>query len=592
LEEIREGNQRYVDWRTTIKLRYYGYTAEVYNNLYTELESSVKIFVTNHGLEIRYHSGRRAAQGQTEKEMMENVIKRISSGDENLIHWAQKLQLVEDSCDNDTAGSKEDVRESLHGYPEEVYNNLYKELESSVEFFEVNHGFEVQYRNGVRAAGGQTSGECINNMIKQISEGDEHFAKWTQHLQLVEGSSDDDTVGSRQGVTESQPEHTNEREMQIPNPSSKCDYSTASSSSTSGSSQSSSEIGNLKIVTDYKPRRERSQRSTPPLYETECEESHISPKRLFHNDCSEQEIHVQDASEQELNNSASQGTMAMLSEVRARDKEFDQDNLLNNFMRIDGQNSANSSSSTNSSSHTSRKSPPGSRFIDDQAQGAGKDDDSTNSSMSLSSKESATSYKSPSQNQIDGNIMSPVRLSPNGRRTRIPYTDREKHALLKGYKKFGRKWAKILADNSKIFEPNRRSNVDLKDLHRILSPNSSSSTNSSSQTSRKSPPGSNHFINDEFEDNSNPKRRQRIGDVNDQLAQGPRTSTKNQAEHGRRTRIPYTEREKLALLKGYKKFGSEWAKILKDNLEIFEPNRRSNINLKDLHRTLAGRKPR
>jgi hypothetical protein len=56
----------------------------------------------------------------------------------------------------------------------------------------------------------------------------------------------------------------------------------------------------------------------------------------------------------------------------------------------------------------------------------------------------------------------------------------------------------------------------------------------------------------------------------------------------RAKRIPYTEVEKECLLKGVRKFGvGRWSDILEHYSDVFNVNQRSNVNLKDLYRTLT-----
>ena len=56
----------------------------------------------------------------------------------------------------------------------------------------------------------------------------------------------------------------------------------------------------------------------------------------------------------------------------------------------------------------------------------------------------------------------------------------------------------------------------------------------------------------------------------------------------RAKRIPYTEVEKECLLKGGTKFGEgRWSDILEHYSDVFNVNKRSNVNLKDLYRTLT-----
>jgi len=53
-------------------------------------------------------------------------------------------------------------------------------------------------------------------------------------------------------------------------------------------------------------------------------------------------------------------------------------------------------------------------------------------------------------------------------------------------------------------------------------------------------------------------------------------------------RIPYSEEEKGALLQGVEEFGKgEWRKIRDHYADIFDVNKRSTVNLKDLYRTLT-----
>ena len=53
-------------------------------------------------------------------------------------------------------------------------------------------------------------------------------------------------------------------------------------------------------------------------------------------------------------------------------------------------------------------------------------------------------------------------------------------------------------------------------------------------------------------------------------------------------RIPYSKEEKDTLLMGVERFGTgEWVKIRSYYDEVFNVNNRSNVNLKDLYRTLT-----
>lgn len=54
----------------------------------------------------------------------------------------------------------------------------------------------------------------------------------------------------------------------------------------------------------------------------------------------------------------------------------------------------------------------------------------------------------------------------------------------------------------------------------------------------------------------------------------------------RQKRIPYSEEEKRCLLEGVKQFGKQWRDILAHYDYVFSVNNRSNVNLKDLYRTL------
>jgi len=56
----------------------------------------------------------------------------------------------------------------------------------------------------------------------------------------------------------------------------------------------------------------------------------------------------------------------------------------------------------------------------------------------------------------------------------------------------------------------------------------------------------------------------------------------------RQKRVPYSEAEKKALLDGVVKFGKgEWRKIRDRYADVFDENKRSTVNLKDLYRTLT-----
>jgi len=63
---------------------------------------------------------------------------------------------------------------------------------------------------------------------------------------------------------------------------------------------------------------------------------------------------------------------------------------------------------------------------------------------------------------------------------------------------------------------------------------------------------------------------------------------KESPNKGRKKRIPYSEIEKSSLLKGVNRFGiGEWRVIQEYYSDVFKVNERSNINLKDLYRTLT-----
>ena len=58
--------------------------------------------------------------------------------------------------------------------------------------------------------------------------------------------------------------------------------------------------------------------------------------------------------------------------------------------------------------------------------------------------------------------------TPKKKQKRIPYSDAEKEALRRGVVKHGfGQWAIILSSN-KVFKANGRTNVNLKDLHRVM----------------------------------------------------------------------------------------------------------------------------
>ena len=69
----------------------------------------------------------------------------MSKGKDTCIHRQDKLQLVDDSDDDDSTNGEQHDVESLHGYPEEVYKNLYQDLVSNVKISEVDNQFRVQY---------------------------------------------------------------------------------------------------------------------------------------------------------------------------------------------------------------------------------------------------------------------------------------------------------------------------------------------------------------------------------------------------------------------------------------------------------------
>ena len=55
----------------------------------------------------------------------------------------------------------------------------------------------------------------------------------------------------------------------------------------------------------------------------------------------------------------------------------------------------------------------------------------------------------------------------------------------------------------------------------------------------------------------------------------------------RKRRVPYTEAEKRALVEGVARCGvGEWKEILAHGKDVFQPNGRTNVNLKDLYRTM------
>mmetsp|Transcript_32976 Transcript_32976/g.69404 ORF Transcript_32976/g.69404 Transcript_32976/m.69404 type:complete len:589 (+) Transcript_32976:173-1939(+) len=54
-------------------------------------------------------------------------------------------------------------------------------------------------------------------------------------------------------------------------------------------------------------------------------------------------------------------------------------------------------------------------------------------------------------------------------------------------------------------------------------------------------------------------------------------------------RIPYSDEEKISLLEGVQTFGvGKWADIREEYEDVFKVNKRTNVNLKDLYRTLTG----
>jgi hypothetical protein len=534
----------------------------------------------------------------------------MSKGNDTFIHWEQNLQLLDDSDDDDSTGGEQDDVESLHGYPEEVNNNLYQDLVSNVKISEVDNQFLVHYRDGTTAAQGPTRQKCIDKTIKLMSEG-------VDCLKFTEYSNDSDTDGSIEDVRESQPYNPN---MATSTPtSSKCNHSTTSSSSSSNGSSHSSGRAGKRIVTGSKRKLQRSQRSTHTIgsnRETSGSnrEGPISPKRLFRNE----------SYEQKLNGSASKGVMGVLSTVFDHEEQIDQQNLLNNSSR-NGQQHL-----TNPSSHTRRQTPPISTLlIGDQAPAAESNDGIISEIHVRSSRESAdkkimennsqasptrkrkcnngmSPIRSPSQNRNHENSMSPKRTSPNGRRKHIPFTNEEKNAVLEGHEKYKNNWVKIREENKAIFGQNERTGVDLKDLHRNLS----------RQKNRMTPD-----LDVGVEDTFSRERGQHTGDDNDQLATESRTINQAGPDHDHSTtnnsgmsppphflgldgndensmsqtksskkRIPYTEREKLALLDGYKEYGNSWTNIRKAHADIFRENMRTNVNLKDLYRTLLNGK--
>jgi hypothetical protein len=64
--------------------------------------------------------------------------------------------------------------------------------------------------------------------------------------------------------------------------------------------------------------------------------------------------------------------------------------------------------------------------------------------------------------------------------------------------------------------------------------------------------------------------------------------TKTSMSSTKRKRVRFTEEEKKALWEGVEEFGvGNWSEILSNYDEVFRKNNRTNVNLKDLYRTLT-----
>jgi hypothetical protein len=74
---------------------------------------------------------------------------------------------------------------------------------------------------------------------------------------------------------------------------------------------------------------------------------------------------------------------------------------------------------------------------------------------------------------FDSDTETKISVSSNSKRKkRVPFTDEEKAALMEGVKQIGvGRWKEILECYDHVFKRNKRTNVNLKDLHRTLSSN-------------------------------------------------------------------------------------------------------------------------
>lgn len=102
-------------------------------------------------------------------------------------------------------------------------------------------------------------------------------------------------------------------------------------------------------------------------------------------------------------------------------------------------------------------------------------------------------------------------------------------------------------------------------------------------------------ISSDSEEEEAPKKRKIIAGKKKEASQFDFESDEEEVElqlesvkKKKQKRIPYSEEEKGALLQGVEEFGKgEWRKIRDQYADIFDANKRSTVNLKDLYRTLT-----
>lgn len=85
--------------------------------------------------------------------------------------------------------------------------------------------------------------------------------------------------------------------------------------------------------------------------------------------------------------------------------------------------------------------------------------------------------------------------------------------------------------------------------------------------------------------NASPKRKR---DSRHNMEYDSDMETKTSMSSTKRKRVRFTEEEKKALWEGVEEFGvGNWSEILSNYDEVFRKNNRTNVNLKDLYRTLT-----